>query len=72
MIKSNSSIFFFLIISVFAFGQNQKRIHRIESTILPSIIIKGTDYEKTTIEEVMKQEKVPGLSIAFVDNGKIA
>jgi CubicO group peptidase (beta-lactamase class C family) len=57
----------FFICPFIVFGQHQERIISIETTILPSIIIKGTDYEKTTIEAVMKQEKVPGLSIAFAD-----
>jgi CubicO group peptidase (beta-lactamase class C family) len=48
------------------------RIKRIENNLLPSIIINGTNYEKSTIEEEMKKEKVAGLSIAFVDNGQIS
>jgi CubicO group peptidase (beta-lactamase class C family) len=76
MIKSIGVTVLFLITALSINGQNdnltKEKIKRIETNLTPSIIIKGTDYEKTTIEAEMKKEHVPGLSIAFVDDGKIA
>lgn len=51
--------------------EDLKHIQIIEHNLTPVFILKGATYEKT-IPQMMKEDNVPGLSIAFVDNGKIA
>lgn len=51
----------------------EERIQQIENHLMPSIIIAGQEEaSRFNIYERMKHHKVPGLSIAFVDNEEIA
>jgi CubicO group peptidase (beta-lactamase class C family) len=47
------------------------RIARIESGLLPAVVIQGRPAPKMSIAERMKFFKVPGVSIAFFDQGQI-
>ena len=47
------------------------RIARIESDLLPAVVIKGQPAPKMSITDRMKFYKVPAMSIAFFDHGQI-
>src|SRR5260370_850796 len=61
------------------FGQSQQpedegsasRIARIENGLLPAVVIKGQAVRAMKISERMQFYKVPGVSVAFFDHGKI-
>jgi len=61
------------------FGQSQHaedegsaaRIARIENGLLPAVVIKGQSARAMKLSERMQFYKVPGLSVAFFDHGKI-
>jgi CubicO group peptidase (beta-lactamase class C family) len=61
------------------FGQSQQaedegsaaRIARIENGLLPAVVIKGQSARAMKLSERMQFYKVPGLSVAFFDRGKI-
>lgn len=46
-------------------------INQIENGLLPSILIKGDSIKSFNLEKRMEHYKVPGVSIAIVENGKI-
>jgi CubicO group peptidase (beta-lactamase class C family) len=48
------------------------RIARIEHSLLPLITIAGESPAPMTVEQRMLQYNVPGMSVAFIDHGKIA
>ncbi len=47
------------------------RISRIESGLLPAVVIKGQPPQPMTIADRMAHHKVPGVSVAFFDHGQI-
>jgi CubicO group peptidase (beta-lactamase class C family) len=47
------------------------RIARIESGLLPAVVIKGQPSQAMTIADRMAHYKVPGVSVAFFDHGQI-
>jgi CubicO group peptidase (beta-lactamase class C family) len=47
------------------------RIARIETGVLPAVIIKGQPAKPMTIADRMAFHKVPGVSVAFFDHGQI-
>jgi CubicO group peptidase (beta-lactamase class C family) len=61
------------------FGQSQQaedegsaaRIARIENGLLPAVVIKGQSARATKLSERMQFYKVPGVSVAFFDHGRI-
>ena len=61
------------------FGQSQQpedegsaaRIARIENGLLPAVVIKGQAVRAMKLSERMQFYKVPGVSVAFFDRGKI-
>jgi len=61
------------------FGQSQQpedegsaaRIARIENDLLPAVVIKGQAVRSMKLNERMQFYKVPGVSVAFFDHGKI-
>jgi CubicO group peptidase (beta-lactamase class C family) len=61
------------------FGQSQRaedegsatRIARIENGLLPAVVIKGQAVHAMKLSERMQFYKVPGVSVAFFDHGKI-
>jgi CubicO group peptidase (beta-lactamase class C family) len=65
------TISLFLVCSQVIFGQSpaQTRIERVEKGLLPSVLIKGDP--AWTIQERMKHYKVPGVSIAVINDFKI-
>ena len=48
------------------------RISEIENNLVPGIMIEGHEYPGWTIQERMKNYRVPGVSIAFFEDGRIA
>ncbi|MEL6143533.1 MAG: serine hydrolase domain-containing protein, partial [Bacteroidota bacterium] len=50
----------------------ETRITKIESSLSPRLHIEGRAIPRWTITERMQHFKVPGVSIALIDNGKIA
>ena len=61
------------------FGQSQQaedegsapRIARIENGLLPAVVIKGQSARAMKLSERMQFYKVPGVSVAFFDHGRI-
>ena len=61
------------------FGQSQQaadegsaaRIARIQNGLLPAVVIKGQAVRAMKLSERMQFYKVPGVSVAFFDRGKI-
>jgi CubicO group peptidase (beta-lactamase class C family) len=49
----------------------QELIDRVENSLMQQVVIEGDSVQHFTIEERMDRYKVPGLSIAVVDNWKI-
>lgn len=49
----------------------EKRIHAVENGLKKEILIKGTESLGMNLIERMKYHKVPGVSIAIINNGKI-
>jgi CubicO group peptidase (beta-lactamase class C family) len=47
-------------------------ISRIENGLLPAVMIKGQAAPPITVAERMQHYKVPGVSVAYFENGKIA
>ncbi len=47
------------------------RIKRIENGLMPSLQIKGKPIQTFNINERLKQLGIPGISVAFVNNGKM-
>jgi CubicO group peptidase (beta-lactamase class C family) len=47
------------------------RIARIESGLLPAVVIKGQPPQAMTVADRMAHYKVPGVSVAFFDHGQI-
>jgi CubicO group peptidase (beta-lactamase class C family) len=47
------------------------RIARIENDLPPAVVIKGQAVRAMTLRERMQFYKVPGVSVAFFDHGKI-
>jgi CubicO group peptidase (beta-lactamase class C family) len=64
-------LIFVLVLSQVAFGQSpaQTRIQRIEEGLLPAVLIKGNP--GWAIQERMKHYRVPGLSIAVINDFKV-
>src|SRR5215208_967230 len=60
-----------LVLSQFAFGQAplQTRIQRVEQGLLSAVIVKGNP--GWTIQERMKHYKIPGVSIAVINDHKV-
>lgn len=53
-------------------SEQNARIARIENGLLPAIVIKGQPVPTGNVAERMAHFKVPGMSVAFYDHGKIA
>jgi CubicO group peptidase (beta-lactamase class C family) len=55
-----------------AANDQSARIARIEAGLLPAVTIKGQVTPAMTVAERMSHYHVPGVSVAFIDNGQIA
>jgi CubicO group peptidase (beta-lactamase class C family) len=64
-------LLFVFVFSQIALGQSpdQSRIQRVERGLLPSVLIKGSP--GWTIQERMKHYKIPGVSIAVINDFKV-
>jgi CubicO group peptidase (beta-lactamase class C family) len=64
-------LIFVLVVSQVAFGQSpvQSRIQRVEQGLLPGVLIKGNP--SWEIQERMKHYRVPGVSIAVINDFKV-
>lgn len=61
-------------LAVAAHGRQQateERITRIERALLPPVIVKGRPLETRSLQERMRELKVPGVSVAVFKNGQI-
>lgn len=72
-----SAIFGLVLVSLSAVAgaataQEAERIGRIEQGLTPRVQVAGRVYSPATIEAQMRALSVPGVSIAFVDGGRIA
>lgn len=52
--------------------QTEERINRIEHDLLPPVAIRGRAITPSTVAERMRYHHVPGVSVAFIDHGRIA
>ena len=52
-------------------ASQEARIARIENGLLPPVALKGEPLHTKTMAEEMARLKVPGVSVAFYDHGKI-
>ena len=50
---------------------SEERITRIERALLPPVIVKGRPLETRSLQERMRELKVPGVSVAVFKNGQI-
>lgn len=55
-----------------AAGDLDVRIARIENGLLPAVVVKGEPVPIMTVADRMKHYHVPGVSVAFLDHGRIA
>jgi CubicO group peptidase (beta-lactamase class C family) len=64
-------LLFVLVSSQMAFGQSplQARIQRVEQGLLPSVLVKGVP--GWALQERMKHYKIPGLSVAVIQDFKV-
>ena len=51
--------------------QTALSIEKIESNLIPALVINGLNNESLTITDAMKRHNVPAVSIAFFDKGSI-
>ncbi|UCD23739.1 MAG: beta-lactamase family protein [Gemmatimonadota bacterium] len=47
------------------------RIDRIESGLLPAVVVRGEEIPRSTIWEIMERYQVPGISVAVLNNGEL-
>lgn len=48
-----------------------RRIERVESGLLPAVVVRGQEPPRTTIGEVMERYSVPGVSVAVITDGRV-
>jgi len=53
-------------------AEQEARIARIENGLLPAVVIKGQPAPTMTVADRMKHYHVPGVSVAFFEQGQIA
>jgi hypothetical protein len=49
----------------------EKRIERVESGLLPAIVLKGETPPRMSLNERMKFYRTPGVSVAVINDGKV-
>ncbi len=49
-----------------------ERIARLEGDLTPALVVQGEDREPVSLEQRMRALGVPGVSVAFIDNGEVA
>jgi CubicO group peptidase (beta-lactamase class C family) len=57
--------------AVAAQSPNEDRIRRVEAGLLPPVVLKGQPLRTAKLEDRMRELKIPGVSVAVFDNGKI-
>jgi CubicO group peptidase (beta-lactamase class C family) len=57
--------------AIAAQGPNDERIRRIEAGLLPPVILKGQPLRTSTLDGRMRELKIPGVSVAVFDKGRI-
>lgn len=63
-----------LLTSLVSFAQDaslEERIKRIENSLMPALQIKGEPTPTFNVTERLKELGIPGMSVAFVNNGKV-
>ena len=58
--------------ALIAQGPPDERIRRIENGLLPPVVVKGQPVQALTLDERMRELKIPGVSVAVFENGRIA
>src|SRR5436305_14941912 len=58
--------------TLIAQGPPDERIRRIENDLLPPVVIKGQPVQALKLDDRMRELKVPGVSVAVFENGRIA
>ena len=53
-------------------GSTDERIRRVENGLLPPVVIKGQPIQTMKLEDRMRELKIPGVSVAVFENGRIA
>jgi CubicO group peptidase (beta-lactamase class C family) len=53
-------------------GPADERIRRIENGLLPPVVVKGQPARTMKLDDRMRELKVPGVSVAVFENGRIA
>src|SRR5687768_3965345 len=75
MTKLRSAILLTMIAAAAAVVATQSRpedrIRRIEAGLLPPVILKGQPLRTSKLEDRMRELKVPGVSVAVFDKGRI-
>jgi CubicO group peptidase (beta-lactamase class C family) len=49
----------------------RQRIERVESGLLPAVVVRGQEPPRATIRAVMERYHVPGVSVAVINNGRL-
>jgi CubicO group peptidase (beta-lactamase class C family) len=57
--------------AIAAQSPNDERIRRIEAGLLPPVILKGQPLRTAKLEERMRELKIPGVSVAVFEKGRI-
>lgn len=57
--------------AIAAQSPNDERIRRIEAGLLPPVILKGQPLRTSKLDERMRDLKIPGVSVAAFDKGRI-
>ena len=65
-------LFLFLVSCTTDSDSDINLIETIENKLLPSLLVEGEVVDGFSIQERMEYYKVPGVSIAFLNEGKIA
>ncbi|UCG87367.1 MAG: beta-lactamase family protein [Gemmatimonadota bacterium] len=48
-----------------------QRIGRVENGLLPAVVVRGEELPRSTIWEVMERYRVPGVSVAVINDGRL-
>jgi CubicO group peptidase (beta-lactamase class C family) len=57
--------------AVAAQSPNEDRIRRVEAGLLPPVVLKGQPLRTAKLEDRMRELKIPGVSVAVFDKGRI-
>jgi CubicO group peptidase (beta-lactamase class C family) len=61
-----------VVATLVAQGPTDERIRRVENGLLPPVVVKGQPVRTMKLDDRMQELKVPGVSVAVFENGRIA